>query len=297
MEKLRMEFTNKSNTKMEIQQTIFTNSQSKINYKDDSRSKRNRLSLKLKFIGLILIITSAAGFSLYFYMQNQEQKSKEQFVEQQNINEETNIGDFINSNTNNSESLSTEQQEKGKTAKEEEVEQNLSNDNTQLVGQNDTYEDKTKNSKTLPTKLQNTTTNKIVIPKIGVEAELLFATSEDPESALEFGAWIVNDFSIPPFNYLVESAKPVIIASHLYGYDYWTEEFRNRVSFKGMEQLQNGDTVEVYWDNRIYKYEITDGETSETINNYSNDLILYTCNDLNGSDLRVIRYANLLEST
>lgn len=215
-------------------------------------------------LGCILLVVSVIGVAYAFYAENNTSITQAEFLRsQQAVNNE---------------------------------QDNQFSERDQRIIQEENFEAVVSdNGKSLPAKIQGEKIqNKIVIPGIGVDTEILFATTPDPESALEFGAWIVNDFSVPSHNYLVDSSKPVIIASHLYGYKHWSETFRNRVSFKGLETLERGNRVKVYWENRLYEYEIVSGELNTEITNYDTDLILYTCNDLTGSDVRVIKYANLV---
>ncbi|MFW5702505.1 MAG: sortase domain-bontaining protein [Candidatus Dojkabacteria bacterium] len=144
----------------------------------------------------------------------------------------------------------------------------------------------------LPKKdLQLPQENIIRIAKLGVDTEIF--TGQDSETALRQGAWIAPEFKTPSGNALLDRNEPVIIASHVYGYSDWTDQFRDRVSFAGLGKLEQGDLVEVIWQQRRYTYEIIAGEKSEEISNYDTDLILYTCEDLSGSDIRVIKYAKL----
>lgn len=226
-------------------------------------------------LGITLVLISTIGLSYVFYFSSRDRVIEEEVLR---IEDVSYLGDFDDN--------------KFEVSNNELDSRFITNDASNVQDQTD--ELAISNSRALPDKIAEQKQNKIVIPKIGVNTDVLFASTSDPESALEFGAWIVNDFSVPSYNYLVDSAKPVIIASHLYGYEYWSEEFRNRVSFKGLDNLMDGDLIKVYWENRLYKYEVIDGEVDTKINKYDSDLILYTCNDLTGSDLRVIRYANLI---
>jgi sortase (surface protein transpeptidase) len=135
--------------------------------------------------------------------------------------------------------------------------------------------------------------NRIIIAKLGVNAPIF--GGDDSQSALRQGAWIAPGFKTPPGNTLLQRPEPIIISSHLYGYDDWSEEFRDRVSFSGLEALNTGDQIEIIWQQRQYIYEIEAGEVSDVIGRYDTDLIVYTCLDLTGSDDRTIRYANLRE--
>lgn len=138
---------------------------------------------------------------------------------------------------------------------------------------------------TLPTQ------NSIKISGITVDAPII--QGQDPEQALKQGAWIAPEFKTPSGNALLNRNEPVIIASHVYGYPDWDEDFRDRIAFAGLDDLQAGDIVEIVWQQRKYIYEITAGEVNTEISSYDHDLILYTCVDLSGSDERVIKYANL----
>jgi sortase (surface protein transpeptidase) len=153
---------------------------------------------------------------------------------------------------------------------------------------------KNKISPTLPPK-DNTlpNENRISIPKIGVNSQIV--ENQNSEIALKEGVWRVGNFNTPTGKAIRSESSPIILASHVYGYDYWTEDFRERVSFRGLSNLIPGDIIEIHWDQRKYTYEIKFGEINTEISNYSDyDLILYTCEDLSGSENRVIRYAKLI---
>lgn len=129
---------------------------------------------------------------------------------------------------------------------------------------------------TLPTK------NFIRIKSIGVDSPI--NEGENYETALETGAWIVNNYSTPDY-----SEYPVIIASHRFGYITWSTDFRKRISFYNLPKTDIGDTVEIIWEQREYIYEIYDIGEGNTITDYDADLILYTCKMYN-SPIRIFRY-------
>lgn len=136
--------------------------------------------------------------------------------------------------------------------------------------------------------------NFIRIKKLGINAPINIG--EDSDQALDSGAWLAHDFNTPPGKLLNSKSEPIIIASHLYGSSSWSENFREDVSFKGLDTLTENDKIEIIWDQRMYEYTIKTGEINTEISNYKEDLILYTCNDLNESGLRVIKYAQLDKS-
>lgn len=131
-------------------------------------------------------------------------------------------------------------------------------------------------------------TDRLIIPTIGVSTTIEEATYDNYESALKEGVWRVSDFGQPSDN-----SMPTILAAHRFGYLAWSNLFRRQNSFYNLPKLNVGDTVEIDWGQRKYVYEVYSGSTGAEITDYSADLILYTCVDLNGPD-RIFRYARLL---
>jgi len=129
----------------------------------------------------------------------------------------------------------------------------------------------------------------VKISSIGVESGVNEGTYENIEKTLKKGVWRIPDFGTP-FN----REAPTILAAHRFGYLAWTNKFRRENSFFNLPKLKNGDTVEIIWRQRKYVYEIYDFSKGEEIEDYSADLILYTCENLNSS-VRIFKYARLLE--
>lgn len=130
--------------------------------------------------------------------------------------------------------------------------------------------------------------NRIIISKIGVDAKI--EEGADFNAALEKGPWIVNDFGMPDNQF-----APIIIASHRWGYTYWTDEMRQKVSFLELPNTVAGDRVEIIWGQRKFVYEIYAGEENTAITDYGADLILYTCKLYWDSPERIFRYAKRVE--
>jgi sortase (surface protein transpeptidase) len=126
-------------------------------------------------------------------------------------------------------------------------------------------------------------TNKLIIPKIGVSAPI----NEDPigKRGLEKGVWRTHDWGTPESNY------STILASHRFGYVFWTQDFRNKNSFYNLPNLAVGDDVEVIWNQRKYVYKVYKAETGKKFSDLDADLILYTCQMYN-SPIRIFRYLN-----
>lgn len=132
--------------------------------------------------------------------------------------------------------------------------------------------------------------NKLTIKAIGVDAVIQEATYDNYEQALKKGVWRVSDFGSP-----TSTHKSTILAAHRYGYLAWTNSFRRTNSFFNLPKLKVGDVVEIVWQQRKYKYEIYAEGRGEEISDYSADLILYTCESLNGP-VRIFKYAKLIKT-
>ncbi len=125
------------------------------------------------------------------------------------------------------------------------------------------------------------------ISTIGVEANVTI--SLDSDEALKNGAWMVPDFGRPD-----DFSQPTIIASHRYGWLWWWQsDFGKKNSFYNLPTTKLGDTIEIISDQRSYQYEIYDIEEGKVIEDYSADLILYTCKFLNSPE-RYFVYAKRL---
>lgn len=124
--------------------------------------------------------------------------------------------------------------------------------------------------------------NYLVIKSVGINGQI--HEGENWEKILKQGVWRVPNFPDP------SSGKPVILASHRWGYLDWSNDFRRLNSFYNLPKTKVGDQIEIVWQQRQYFYEITAAETGTEITDYSADLILYTC-ELWESPVRVFRFA------
>jgi sortase (surface protein transpeptidase) len=140
----------------------------------------------------------------------------------------------------------------------------------------------------LPTK------NGLIIEKIGVKGEI--NEGEDWEKILRKGIWRVPNFATPADfagsqQGVPTQPSPIILAAHRWGYLEWSAAFRKLNSFYNLPKLQEGDKIELVWEQRKYKYEVTAISTGTKIEDYSYDLILYTC-QLWNSPIRFFVYAS-----
>lgn len=131
--------------------------------------------------------------------------------------------------------------------------------------------------------------NRLFIPSIKVDTQIWEASLENHEDALKKGVWRANDASTPE-----NRDVPTILAAHRFGYLKWDNLYRRYNSFYNLSKMKEGDTVEIIWKQRKYIYGVYRIEEDTKINDYSADLILYTCRDLT-SDIRIFVYAKLLE--
>lgn len=113
--------------------------------------------------------------------------------------------------------------------------------------------------------------NGLIINSIGVKGEI--NEGEDWEKILKKGIWRVPNFGSPS----ADDHKPIIIAAHRWGYLEWSAQFRKLNSFYNLPKLNEGDKIELIWDQRKYIYEVTTTTTDTEITDYDYDLILYTC--------------------
>lgn len=128
--------------------------------------------------------------------------------------------------------------------------------------------------------------NWLIIDKIGINTPI--GEGEDWEEVLRQGVWRAYQFSDPE-----DRTEPTILAAHRFGYIYWTNQYRRQNSFYNLPKLENGDQIEVIWNQRRYVYEVFEGYTDTKLKHLDADLILFTCEVLN-SDRRVVRKARLL---
>lgn len=128
-----------------------------------------------------------------------------------------------------------------------------------------------------------TETNTLYIDTIGVDAPI--NTGSDADAELEKGVWLTYGWGTP------EDQTPIILASHRFGYVYWTNEFRREQSFYNLPRLNPGDEISIVWNQREYIYQVTEKYEGTDFKDLDSDLILYTCKMFN-SPVRIFVEAN-----
>jgi len=132
-----------------------------------------------------------------------------------------------------------------------------------------------------------TSTNTLLIPSIGVVGAI--NENSIPENGLSKGVWRVSEWGDP-----INNTNPIILASHRFGYLAWSNSYRKKNSFENLPKTKVGDTIEIIWEQRRFRYKIYKVEENTKIADYKANLILYTCKTLN-SEIRVFRYAMRVE--
>ena len=130
------------------------------------------------------------------------------------------------------------------------------------------------------------TENKLVIEKIGVDGTI--HEGDNWEELLREGIWRTPGWGTPESN-----GRPIILASHRWGYLEWTNRFRRLNSFYNLPKLEPGDQIKLIWSQREYNYQIYETGSGEAISDFNADLILYTC-QLWNSPVRIFVYAKLI---
>lgn len=131
--------------------------------------------------------------------------------------------------------------------------------------------------------------NRLIIPAIGVDTEIIEQPDEQYEAALRVGVW-----RTPEFGTAFDRNMPMVLVAHRFGYLKWSNAYRRQNSFFNLPKLKPGDRVGVIWGQRKYTYEIYNGEEAEVVTDYTADLILYTCKYLQSPE-RIFRYARLVQ--
>jgi sortase (surface protein transpeptidase) len=120
---------------------------------------------------------------------------------------------------------------------------------------------------------------------LGIGVNGVIHQGDDPQASLEDGIWIVPELGTP------ETQATTILAAHRFGYITWDNDFRTKNSFFNLPKTEEGDAIEIIWNQRKYEYEIYKQEEGTSITDYNADLILYTCKLFN-TPVRIFRYAN-----
>ncbi|MFC1710186.1 sortase domain-bontaining protein [Patescibacteria group bacterium] len=131
--------------------------------------------------------------------------------------------------------------------------------------------------------------NTLTIATVGIQTKIHESTMKTYEEALKRGVWRVPNFGTP-----TKREYPTIMAAHRFGYLKWSVPYRLKNSFYSLPKVKVGDNIEIIWDQRMYHFEVYKEGKGEEIEDYSADLILYTCEDLS-SPVRIFKYAKLLE--
>jgi len=135
-------------------------------------------------------------------------------------------------------------------------------------------------------------TNKLVIPKIGVDSDIIEGSTLDVLLSHE-GVWHEPP-SVTP-----DKVGNMVIAGHRFQYLP-----PNTHTFYDLDQITKGDKIIIFWNKKSYVYEVylTETVTPDRIDIKNNDkkipheLTLYTCTPLYTSEDRLVVKAKLVQS-
>lgn len=121
---------------------------------------------------------------------------------------------------------------------------------------------------------QSSSGNRLIIPRLLIDAELVEGPMSDSFSLLNKGAWQL------PIGVDPSKAGNTVIAGHRFSYT------GPRGIFYGLDKLQVGDQIGIRWNGTLYTYAVESSQTHAATDIYvegpTNDtrLTLYTCTPL-----------------
>jgi len=128
-----------------------------------------------------------------------------------------------------------------------------------------------------------TSTNYLLIPKIGVEMQIF--TTNDQDEALEKGAWHLVDSGSPDGS---ADYNNIIIGGHRFKYLSGSNTFYN------LDKLEENDLITIYWAGLVYNYLVNKiyVVTPEQVEIFDNTdeqrLTLFTCNPVFSTNERLV---------
>jgi sortase A len=139
----------------------------------------------------------------------------------------------------------------------------------------------------LPDNEDSVSPNRLIIPKIGVNAPIVESKSAD--YGLSQGAWLVPNTSTP------DKGGNTVITGHRFKYLP-----PHNLTFFLFDRLEAGDTFSIIWNNEFYYYRIKDTEiiepTKVSILDHTAEPIvtLYTCHPVYSTKQRLVVVGELI---
>ena len=151
------------------------------------------------------------------------------------------------------------------------------------------YPTRLKNNNVSLPKISNKTPddNRIVIPKIGVDMQIVEGTDE--KVALNQGAWHMPNTATPDKN------GNTVITAHRYKYTPPSKE-----TFYLLDKLEVGDEFIVYWEKKEYDYKVIETKVvektaTEILNSTDEPIVtLFTCTPLFTTKQRLVVIGELI---
>ena len=141
----------------------------------------------------------------------------------------------------------------------------------------------------LPTNEFAVSPNRVIIPKIGVNAPIV--VTENSEYGLSQGAWLVPNTSTP------DKGGNTVITGHRFKYLP-----PHNLTFYLFHKLEKGDLVSIVWKERDYLYRIKETRIVEPTEVSIMDptkeptLTMFTCHPIYSTEKRLVVVSELVES-
>ncbi len=142
----------------------------------------------------------------------------------------------------------------------------------------------------LPDSAYDVSPNRVIIPKIGVNAPIVVTQNSD--YGLSLGSWLVPDTSTP------DKGGNTVLTGHRFKYLP-----PNNLTFYLLDKLAPGDLVSVVWKDNDYLYKVRElkvvDPTEVSILNPTSApvLTLYTCTPIYSTAQRLVVISDLIETT
>ncbi|MCK5061435.1 sortase [Candidatus Parcubacteria bacterium] len=141
----------------------------------------------------------------------------------------------------------------------------------------------------LPTNEFDVSPNRVIIPKIGVNAPIV--VTENSKYGLSQGAWLVPNTSTP------DKGGNTVITGHRFKYLP-----PHNLTFYLFHKLETGDLVSIVWKERDYLYRIKETRIVEPTEVSIMDptkeptLTMFTCHPIYSTEQRLVVISELVES-
>lgn len=129
---------------------------------------------------------------------------------------------------------------------------------------------------------------RVKMPSHGLDT-LIYECATPECGLLKNAAWRIPEFGTPE-----DEGNITVLAAHRWGPDNFSTEKRIKELFYSFDKVKEGDLIEIEWNSKIYKYQVSFKEENTVITRDEDDLILFTCKYYD-SPVRIVVYAKLIK--